>query len=62
MKLEIKKVLQLITLIVIVFGLSISLQSILAQTWIGPTETPPAGNVDEVINSSGIEQSKAGKL
>lgn len=51
----------IIIFILLVFGLSISFQSILAA-WTSPTLTPPTGNIDEPLNKSNTLQIKLGGL
>ena len=48
-------------LIIVVFGISISLQSILAA-WVGPPSAPPTGNVDPPLNSGDLNQMKGSGL
>ena len=47
--------------VILVLGLSISLQSLLAE-WTAPTANPPAGNTDKPINESATAQTKLGNL
>ena len=50
-----------ITFVVIVFGISVSVQSIFAA-WVDPSSSPPNNNVAPPINSSNVMQSKGAGL
>jgi hypothetical protein len=60
-KFLIKKILYLVILPIVVFGISVSLQSLLAQ-WASPTVDPPGGNTYAPINTGPDEQDKDGSL
>lgn len=47
---------------VITIGLFLGLTFQVVRAWVSPTNTPPNGNLGAPINTSGIEQSKAGRL
>ncbi|MBU0879542.1 hypothetical protein KKH00_01890, partial [Patescibacteria group bacterium] len=48
-------------IVLIILGISISFQSILAE-WVNPDKIPPDGNLSAPINVSGVAQYKLGKL
>ncbi len=52
---------QLLVLVIITLGLSISFQSLLA-TWQAPGSNPPFGNIDKPINTGLLAQTKLGSL
>ena len=56
-----KTQLKFIITIVLVLGLSISLQSLIAS-WQAPTDNPPDGNIKMPINTGIVEQTKSGSL
>jgi len=56
-----KKQLKFLVSIVLVLGLSISLQSLIAA-WQEPTVNPPGGNINEPINTGFMYQKKNGDL
>jgi len=47
---------------VIIIGLAVGLAVQFVRAWTEPTKAPPGGNVGAPINTSGIQQGKAGSL
>jgi hypothetical protein len=64
MKTPTRQGIMLITGIIVIFGLSLSIQSIIAAAWQAPSAAPPANNLYELINesASGITQTIIGRL
>ena len=61
LKTKLKFHIKLVIAVILTLGLSISLQSILAQ-WQAPTAGPPGGNIKTPINTGIITQDKSGSL